>query len=811
VARLVKFVKARNPLAHGAEKNWPARRSRFRLPLVISDLEVRLRYWVNFFSATRAGGSDWREHSSSRFFVDGPPGWPAIRFLVSAALVLFACPAVLTAATQSDRVPESDSGRTLAVVAGISRYSNAGVPQLQFADRDAQAFYDFLLTRRGGVLPQNAKLLLNGDATLDAIRGAIRSMFDRAKPNDTVVLFIAGHGMAMEEKPNRGAFILAVHSNPENLAASALRMDELQELTSGPFRPRRVRVFIDACHSGVIGSIQNLKFNRFAINVLDDKLPIVYGLMASGYKQLSYECANFGHGAFTYYLLRGLNTNEAADEHLGDVTADSLFDFLYTHVRLATAKKQTPVNSSHVSDRLQIADLKLPGVDSQQLKQAADSCVDARGRELQTQPVSSSEAQPSDAFSEALRQGSILPGTPGSAFELLEQQRGKPEYEFNRDRLTVALEDAGQHVILDYLKGEQVPQRREQFEAGEQFFAAAATLAPMDKFVESRRLFCKGRKLIFDHKYDDAIATLERSLQLFPGGAYANNAIGIAYLESANFDRAIGTFREAVRLAPYWVYARHNLALALTQGGEYARALETYEQAALLVPHYSYVRYNQGLLLQRLNRSKDARDAWQQALALAPAMSRAWIAIGLSYYLDGRYSAAAKNYDKAAALVTEQTDRLILRHDMALLRVVQDRISEAIMLWRANLAERPDDLSSLIGLSDALQKQGDTQGALAALAEVVREHPDLVGARLKYARILFELGKFREAAEQLRSVTESKVADSEAYELLADAKKALGPEEAEQTRLLYEQSLRLAVTRKQRERIKGKLRTLARP
>jgi tetratricopeptide (TPR) repeat protein len=737
------------------------------------------------------------------------------RLLPLLALTFCPCTALPHAGgpSQQDR-SSTNRALTLGVVVGISNYSQNGVNRLQFADKDAEGFYGFLLSRRGGASAQNVALLLDGRATLDSVRTAIKRAFDTAKESDTVILFLAGHGIAMDHGPNRGAYILAVNSNPENLPATALRMEELQSLTSGSLKPRNVRVFVDACHSGVIGSIVSRNFNRFATDLLDDKSPVVFGLMASRFKELSYECTNYGHGAFTYFLLRGLNTTEAIDARSRRITTDSLNEFVRAHVRSATNQKQNPEAKGGVGDRLELADVTLPGVNPPGFVKP-ETCVDSRGRDSQA-PVATEQEEPSssDPFSDALRRGEILPGKQGSAFEMLMQRSDhlNPQYLADRDRLVVALENAGQQVILDYLRGEEVPQTRDEFQKGEKFFSAASLLSPGDPFIESRRLFCRGRQLIFDRKYVDAIKILENSIRLFPPGAYSNTAIGIAYLETADFQRAIAAFRDAVQLAPYWAYARHNLALALTQAGQYADAISTYRSAMALVPHYAYIPYNLGLLMQRLNRPQEARQAWEDSIAISPRMARAWNAIGLSHYLEHRYDASDREYRKALDLASDQTDRLVIRHDLALLFVAQKKPDEAIRLWRLNLADKPDDLPSLIGLSDVLIARGQTEPALQTLAALVQSKPDYLGARLQYAKVLFKAAQPHQAAEQLQEIIGSSSENSEVYELLADARAQTQPEPDGRSTAavvdLYNRALELATSRQQRNRIRHKLQPL---
>src|ERR1043166_5483316 len=46
------------------------------------------------------------------------------------------------------------SGKIYAVVVGISKYQNNGITQLEYADRDAKVFADYLKSKAGGSVPE---------------------------------------------------------------------------------------------------------------------------------------------------------------------------------------------------------------------------------------------------------------------------------------------------------------------------------------------------------------------------------------------------------------------------------------------------------------------------------------------------------------------------------------------------------------------------------------------------------------------------------------------------------------------------------
>ena len=171
-----------------------------------------------------------------------------------------------------------------------------------------------------------------------------------------------------------------------------------------------------------------------------------------------------------------------------------------------------------------------------------------------------------DELSKAIALGALLAEDPASAFGILQQfAAGSPPRIQAERRLHVALKCQGQQIVSRYLEGDQIPQVREDFLRCARLFEEAYRLAPTASFDQSRALFCRGRALIFDRRYQDAEQLLRQSIQMDPKRGYAWNAIGISRLEQINtaltaqaavtlFDEAAGAFQNAIRYAPYWAY-----------------------------------------------------------------------------------------------------------------------------------------------------------------------------------------------------------------------------------------------------------------
>jgi Tfp pilus assembly protein PilF len=695
-------------------------------------------------------------------------------------------------------------GQTYALLIGVSKYQRLPKEQwLQFADADATLFEKHVLSARGGGLPpENVLKLTDEKATTAALRNAFQTFLKRATKNDTVLILIAGHG-TVEVPGSKGAFILTHDSDPQDLGGTALPMAELQALVDQELsKVGRVAIFVDVCRAGNLGSIKSTAVNG-VVEKLGDPAGQILTLMASRPNQLSYEGPEFGggHGAFSYFLLKALEG--AADEDKdGKVDVGELIHYVQEEVRKATSRKQVPQNAGGLDDKVVLSDLTKPGIDLTHVH--FPFVFDSGGGPAY---LAASQAAPSTLapaiarFSDALEKGRLLPDAADSAFAALSELKNKltPEqYRVQENRLRVALEDQGQQVVLRYLTGDQIPQTQKDFQNGEAYYHAAKLLTPESLFLEGRQSFLRGRSLLFDKNYQQAAGLLEDAVRIDPNGAFAYNALGIAYLEQADYARAIPAFRDAVKRAQHWTYPLHNLALCYIETGDSAAAIRTYQQAIKLTPQYSYLPYNLGLVYQRLNRRKDAEASYRKAIGLTPDLAEPYNALGSLKASTGKPKEAEQFYRQA---LDKNPGMLAARHNLALLLSERkDRVPEAIDLWRENLKRSPDYLPSRLSLAAALP---DPQQAIAEYRTILTAKPDYLAARLALAGLLQKAGDPAAALEQLREAQKLNAKNASIYESIGDIEASQN--HAAEAKAAYESALENAPDSQSSKRIKKKM------
>ncbi len=145
-----------------------------------------------------------------------------------------------------------DRGKIWAVVVGISQYRT--IRSLRFADKDALAFYDYLLNEVG-VPKENMTLLTNDQATLFNLKRSLGTDLKRkAGQKDTVIIYYAGHGApetdaTSPDEDGLEKYLVPYDADPNDLYTTALPMREVETIFQR-LASDRVIFITDSCYSG---------------------------------------------------------------------------------------------------------------------------------------------------------------------------------------------------------------------------------------------------------------------------------------------------------------------------------------------------------------------------------------------------------------------------------------------------------------------------------------------------------------------------------------------------------------------------------
>lgn len=116
----------------------------------------------------------------------------------------------------------------------------------------------------------------------------------------------------------------------------------------------------------------------------------------------------------------------------------------------------------------------------------------------------------------------------------------------------------------------------------------------------------------------DAVATLQRAVQLAPDDAQANVNLGNAWQDAGEHASAIACYQRALELDPAFAEACGNMGSAQHAMGSSADAADSFRRAVLIDPAYALAHANLGSVLAQLGELQEATTSYRAALALAP-------------------------------------------------------------------------------------------------------------------------------------------------------------------------------------------------
>ncbi|MDX6770334.1 MAG: ankyrin repeat domain-containing protein [Elusimicrobiota bacterium] len=203
----------------------------------------------------------------------------------------------------------------LAVVVGVEGYSDIET-KAPYAERDAEAVKSHL--RALGVPERNVVLLKGSKASKSSIEKYVETWLPQlAKADSRVYFYFSGHG-APDVKSGQ-AYLVPWDGDPNFLTNTAYPVARLYKKL-GELSAARVLVAMDSCFSGaggrsVLASGARPLVTKASKGAPPAKLTV---LSASESGQISGSLDSRGHGAFTYFLLEGLNAGKTTPKALAD-------------------------------------------------------------------------------------------------------------------------------------------------------------------------------------------------------------------------------------------------------------------------------------------------------------------------------------------------------------------------------------------------------------------------------------------------------------------------------------------------------------
>jgi len=284
-------------------------------------------------------------------------------------------------------------------------------------------------------------------------------------------------------------------------------------------------------------------------------------------------------------------------------------------------------------------------------------------------------------------------------------------------------------------------------------FERARDMAPGDPEIQNNM----GIALRALGRGNDAVAAFRGALQSAPGFAEAGHNLGLALLERGAFGEATGVFEQLLTAAPDDIEVLNALGMARDgTGGKEAMkgAEEAFERALVLAPDRSDVSWNLSKFLINYERFDDAIAVLDRAVHAAPDSAEALI--NFAHVVTMNYGKGLNSpalLEQAVAILERQNEAepglIRLISALAMGRWKQERLDDALLLYRQALVLDPDKEATHVNMGLVLRETGQTAEAIECFARALEINPDLADAHHGLGIALLSLGRLDEGWQEV--------------------------------------------------------------
>lgn len=228
---------------------------------------------------------------------------------------------------------------------------------------------------------------------------------------------------------------------------------------------------------------------------------------------------------------------------------------------------------------------------------------------------------------------------------------------------------------------------------------------------------------------------------------------GAQAIEERRWDEAVANLQRAVELSPRNAFSRLNLATSLYMSGKPDAALEQYQQALRLSPTLARAHFGVGVVRSSQGQDADAIQAFTAAVTADPAYTEAHFSLANALRRTGRIGEALGHYD-AVLKADPSFSQAALGYTMGLIRL--GRYREARARLEADVRAYPDQPGFAHALARVLAAAPDAavrdgKRALTIIEQLMTKgRSPATGETMAMA--LAEVGRFDEAAGWQRDV-----------------------------------------------------------
>lgn len=589
------------------------------------------------------------------------------------------------------------TGNVYAVVIGIANYENKNIPNLNYSNRDAQLFAEYLQSKAGGkVPPENIRLLIDSNATTAAVYNAMRWLKqkceedkDQNNSENRIYFYFSGHGDMESETLRQLGFLLCYNTPSNNYINNAFRLEDLNEYAHSLSVNYKAKVVLitDACHSGKLAG-SDFKASSLVGKSLSTVKENEIRIASCSPEELANEHEGWGggRGVFSYYLLNGLR-GLADYDHNNVITLNEIKRFLDSSIAnddiiKQNRLKQTPITNGN--NNFQLASVNKEEL--QVVQQALFSMIRVQTDE--------------EYFFSLLRQKNIFEKInfreliklkneeiplafvlqfADSLQKIMDASRAyqfyntlkedRSQLEFFIPQLVEAMHTYGQKIINLYLEGDMAELEKRRYYnssiSGYDQYPAMYEVAlkltdpddPLYNILQVNKFYFTGVALRLKiplteeskqkRLIDEAIAAEKKALALEEYAAYIHNELGVLYLAKKDFSNAQKHFIKATEISPVWSIPWANLCGLYAATKKFTEAMDAAMMAENLQPDQHGTKVNLGALYELKGNYLLAEEYYRNAIDINSRHYYPFERLGFVYLNTTQYALADSFFHEA--------------------------------------------------------------------------------------------------------------------------------------------------------------------
>lgn len=495
------------------------------------------------------------------------------------------------------------NGVTRAVLVGISNYQDDDIPDLQYAHKDIQVYYDYLTNSAHNPVPEeNIKMLLNEEATGGNVHKALYWLIKESQENDVCIIYFSGHGDVETIYPDEPGHFLVFDSPSSIYQINSLRIDDLKRITRTLSEQNKAQVILlsDACRSGKLAGSE-VSGSQATSAALAAQFANEIKIMSCQPNEYSVEGPQWGggRGIFSYHLVDGLiglaDDNEDQSISLKEIQRylEDRFEEDLKH------QTQTPlIVGNRNTSVAKVNEVSLIALKSQKnmIDEGEGSIANVTNKKTTIKPSDEILQKFYTAINDKIYLISEEITNHKSAEYYYNLIASNPDYTAKhpilKGDLISALQDEAQAAINRYLAMDyyemmkRYKKREENYDVFPLYLNKAAELLTSSHYlypqIKAKALYFESvvNRLKLERESADPIKFIAYEDKIVEALTYDGNVpylwheLGLLYFAQAKYEKAEINFNKAIQKSPTWVLPYHNKTNISIIQKKYTQAIE---------------------------------------------------------------------------------------------------------------------------------------------------------------------------------------------------------------------------------------------